>query len=187
MERKWQRYLEKRLSIDSFHDSSIGPHLLIFQEQLLLQQIRTCSHLHFTPVAIINAGILFPSKLEQYIPNLFHYHTYSWRTSSITKGAWFGEKGPFIASHRTTCNTCGAERGDSHIKDRLSDWIMGLPEVLMVAEKPSIAGSVANILSKGKHDTRGGKLPVHYFEGTFMGQKVLFKVGVELLWIDAIR
>ena len=64
---------------------------------------------------------------------------------------------------------------------------MGLPEVLMVAEKPSIAGSVANILSKGKHDTRGGKLPVHYFEGTFKGQKVLFKVGVERVWIDAIR
>ena len=64
---------------------------------------------------------------------------------------------------------------------------MGLPEVLMVAEKPSIAGSVANILSKGKHDTRGGKLPVHYFEGPFMGQKVLFKVGVERVWIDAIR
>lgn len=64
---------------------------------------------------------------------------------------------------------------------------MGLPEVLMVAEKPSIAGSVANILSKGKHDTRGGKLPVHYFEGVFMGQKVLFKVDIEWLWIDAIR
>lgn len=64
---------------------------------------------------------------------------------------------------------------------------MGLPEVLMVAEKPSIAGSVANILSKGKHDTRGGKLPVHYFEGTFMGQKVMFKVWTWRRGFEGIR
>ena len=47
----------------------------------------------------------------------------------------------------------------------------------MVAEKPSIAGSIAAILSKGTHQTRGGKLPVHVFEGDFMGKKVEFKVG----------
>lgn len=57
----------------------------------------------------------------------------------------------------------------------------------MVAEKPSIAGSVANILSKGKHDTRGGKLPVHYFEGTFMGQKVMFKVWTWGSGFEGIR
>lgn len=53
---------------------------------------------------------------------------------------------------------------------------MTLPEVLMVAEKPSIAGSIAAILSKGTHQTRGGKLPVHVFEGDFMGKRVQFKV-----------
>ena len=57
---------------------------------------------------------------------------------------------------------------------------MPLPEVLMVAEKPSIAGSIANILSKGKHDTRGGKLPVHYFEGEFLGQRVQYKVYLKI-------
>lgn len=55
---------------------------------------------------------------------------------------------------------------------------MTLPEVLMVAEKPSIAGSIAAILSKGTHQTRGGKLPVHVFEGDFMGKRVQFKVRV---------
>lgn len=56
----------------------------------------------------------------------------------------------------------------------------------MVAEKPSIAGSIANILSKGKHDTRGGKLPVHYFEGEFLGQRVQFKVDsmIASIWFD---
>ena len=53
---------------------------------------------------------------------------------------------------------------------------MGLPEVLMVAEKPSIASSIASILSKGKHKTHNGKLPIHTFEGTFMNQTVQFKV-----------
>ena len=53
---------------------------------------------------------------------------------------------------------------------------MTLPEVLMVAEKPSIAGSISSILSKGTHETRGGKLPIHYFEGDFLGKRVLFKV-----------
>ena len=57
---------------------------------------------------------------------------------------------------------------------------MPLPEVLMVAEKPSIAGSIANILSKGNHDTRGGKLPTHYFEGEFLGQRVQYKVVLEI-------
>ena len=56
---------------------------------------------------------------------------------------------------------------------------MTLPEVLMVAEKPSIAGSIAAILSKGTHQTRGGKLPVHVFEGDFMGKRVEFKVRID--------
>ena len=51
------------------------------------------------------------------------------------------------------------------------------PEVLMVAEKPSIAGSIAAKQSKGTHPTRGGKLTVHVIEGDFMGKKVEFKVG----------
>lgn len=55
---------------------------------------------------------------------------------------------------------------------------MGLPEVLMVAEKPSIASSIASILSKGNHSTRGGKLPVHFFEGKFLNQTVQFKVNI---------
>lgn len=60
---------------------------------------------------------------------------------------------------------------------------MTLPEVLMVAEKPSIAGSISSILSKGTHETRGGKLPTHYFECDFLGKRVLFKV-MELSELD---
>lgn len=56
---------------------------------------------------------------------------------------------------------------------------MGRPEVLMVAEKPSIASSIASVLSKGKHTSYGGKLPVHVFEGTFQDQTVLFKVIIK--------
>ena len=48
--------------------------------------------------------------------------------------------------------------------------------VLMVAEKPSIAGSIASVLSGGGHDTRGGKLPVYEFPGSFQGRQVVFRV-----------
>ena len=63
---------------------------------------------------------------------------------------------------------------------------MGLPEVLMVAEKPSIASSIASILSKGKHKTHNGKLPIHTFEGTFMNQTVQFKVYNILVMVDIL-
>lgn len=63
---------------------------------------------------------------------------------------------------------------------------MGLPEVLMVAEKPSIASSIASILSKGNHKTRSGKLPVHFFEGKFLNQTVQFKVYNEMLKVNLV-
>ena len=55
---------------------------------------------------------------------------------------------------------------------------MTLPVVLMVAEKPSIAGSIANILSKGTHHTKTGKLPIHVFDGEFLNTPVTFKVQI---------
>ncbi|PRP75307.1 hypothetical protein PROFUN_05618 [Planoprotostelium fungivorum] len=45
---------------------------------------------------------------------------------------------------------------------------MGQPTVLMVAEKPSIAKSISEILSKGQADTKKGHLPTHHFEGSFL-------------------
>ncbi|KAK6588006.1 DNA topoisomerase III beta [Cryptosporidium xiaoi] len=53
---------------------------------------------------------------------------------------------------------------------------MSLNIVFMVAEKPSIAETIANTLSKGKLNTRRGKTPVHEFSGTFMGKNVGFRV-----------
>lgn len=54
------------------------------------------------------------------------------------------------------------------------------PTVLMVAEKPSIARSVAGILSHGKHSTNQSlvckKCPVHEFTGQFMGSSARIKV-----------
>ena len=55
-----------------------------------------------------------------------------------------------------------------------------MPAVLMVAEKPSIAKSVAGILSHGQHSTNQSpvckKCPVHEFTGQFMGSSARMKV-----------
>ncbi|KAL8143853.1 hypothetical protein V2J09_016885 [Rumex salicifolius] len=48
--------------------------------------------------------------------------------------------------------------------------------VLMVAEKPSIALSIAKSLSKGDMSTRRGSTEVHEFEGEFLGAYAHFKV-----------
>ncbi|KAJ4827020.1 hypothetical protein Tsubulata_033804 [Turnera subulata] len=49
-------------------------------------------------------------------------------------------------------------------------------KVLMVAEKPSIALSVASVLSHGQMHTRRGSTEVHEFEGMFCGSHAHFKV-----------
>ena len=47
----------------------------------------------------------------------------------------------------------------------------------MVAEKPSIAGSIASILGAGRESlAKSGKLPVHEFPGVFMGKHVTYRV-----------
>ena len=51
--------------------------------------------------------------------------------------------------------------------------------ILMVAEKPSIANSLANALSKGRHTSRKGvsqAVQVHEFQGTFQGQSAFIKI-----------
>lgn len=49
--------------------------------------------------------------------------------------------------------------------------------VLMVAEKPSLAASIAEILASGAPlDSRGGSLAVHEWQGTFRGQPALFRM-----------
>jgi DNA topoisomerase-3 len=48
-------------------------------------------------------------------------------------------------------------------------------QILMVAEKPSISESIAQILSKNKFKTHKGTVPVHEFEGTFQGQYAHYK------------
>uniref|UniRef100_A0A2N9J882 DNA topoisomerase n=1 Tax=Fagus sylvatica TaxID=28930 RepID=A0A2N9J882_FAGSY len=53
---------------------------------------------------------------------------------------------------------------------------MASPTVLMVAEKPSIALSIASHLSRGQMSTRKGSTDVHEFEGMFRGFRVHFKV-----------
>lgn len=53
---------------------------------------------------------------------------------------------------------------------------MAHPTVLMVAEKPSIALSIASHLSRGQMSTRKGSTDVHEFEGMFRGFRVHFKV-----------
>ncbi|XP_068665941.1 DNA topoisomerase 3-beta [Aristolochia californica] len=50
------------------------------------------------------------------------------------------------------------------------------PKVLMVAEKPSIALSLASALSGGRMSTRRGSTEVHEFDGTFLGSRAHFKV-----------
>ncbi|GCB67900.1 hypothetical protein scyTo_0000790 [Scyliorhinus torazame] len=49
----------------------------------------------------------------------------------------------------------------------------------MVAEKPSLAQSIAKILSRGNFNSRkglNGVCSVHEYPGTFLGQSVRFKV-----------
>ncbi|XXG46925.1 hypothetical protein AAC387_Pa02g1653 [Persea americana] len=53
---------------------------------------------------------------------------------------------------------------------------MARNKVLMVAEKPSIALSVASALSGGRMSTRRGSTYVHEFDGTFLGFHVHYKV-----------
>ena len=48
--------------------------------------------------------------------------------------------------------------------------------VLMVAEKPSIAATVANALSGGDFDSQRGGMPVHEYEGDFRGFPARFLV-----------
>lgn len=50
------------------------------------------------------------------------------------------------------------------------------PIVLMVAEKPSIALSIASMLSSGNMSTRRSGTDVHEFDGMFKGSKVHYKV-----------
>jgi len=50
------------------------------------------------------------------------------------------------------------------------------PSVLMVAEKPSIASSIANFLSHGRTSSRRSYLEVHEFDGTFRGVPVRYKI-----------
>lgn len=53
----------------------------------------------------------------------------------------------------------------------------GMKTVLMVAEKPSIAESIAHALSEGEmHTERGRATPIHEWNGTFMGQHVRYRV-----------
>ncbi|CAN6722764.1 unnamed protein product [Malus baccata var. baccata] len=53
---------------------------------------------------------------------------------------------------------------------------MASNKVFMVAEKPSIALSIASVLSHGQMSTRRGSTEVHEFEGKFLGVHVHFKV-----------
>lgn len=48
--------------------------------------------------------------------------------------------------------------------------------VLMVAEKPSLAKSIAEHLSDGKSRSRQTNLDVHSWNGTFMGMHAMFKM-----------
>ncbi|ERN06776.1 hypothetical protein AMTR_s00005p00164560 [Amborella trichopoda] len=50
------------------------------------------------------------------------------------------------------------------------------PNVLMVAEKPSIAFSIASVLSSGCMSTRRASTDVHEFDGLFQGFNVHYKV-----------
>jgi len=46
----------------------------------------------------------------------------------------------------------------------------------MVAEKPSIAQSIASVLGGASCRVRRKRVPVHEFEGSFQGRSVLFRV-----------
>ncbi|KAK3262256.1 hypothetical protein CYMTET_28876, partial [Cymbomonas tetramitiformis] len=50
------------------------------------------------------------------------------------------------------------------------------PSVLMVAEKPSLAQSIASLLSDGQMSSRRGSLEVHEFSGLFHGRHANFKM-----------
>ena len=54
------------------------------------------------------------------------------------------------------------------------------PVVLCVAEKPSLASSIANFLSDGTHATRRGSQDVHEFRREFKGQLCDFRVTAVL-------
>ncbi|KAG4387589.1 hypothetical protein GLYMA_11G253100v4 [Glycine max] len=51
-----------------------------------------------------------------------------------------------------------------------------IPKVLMVAEKPSIALSIASVLSHAQMFTRRGSTEVHEFDGKFLGSPAHFRV-----------
>ncbi|XP_043806934.1 DNA topoisomerase 3-beta isoform X3 [Manihot esculenta] len=53
---------------------------------------------------------------------------------------------------------------------------MAPSSVLMVAEKPSIALSIASVLSGGRMFTKRGSTEVHEFDGTFLGFPAHYKV-----------
>ncbi|XP_030507422.2 DNA topoisomerase 3-beta isoform X1 [Cannabis sativa] len=53
---------------------------------------------------------------------------------------------------------------------------MAPPKVLMVAEKPSIALSIANALSRAHMSTRRGSTDVHEFDGNFLGFRAQYRV-----------
>lgn len=47
----------------------------------------------------------------------------------------------------------------------------------MVAEKPALAKSLADLLSDGRaHTTGGGVCAVHEYEGSFLGERALFRM-----------
>ncbi|XP_055813969.1 DNA topoisomerase 3-beta isoform X1 [Solanum dulcamara] len=50
------------------------------------------------------------------------------------------------------------------------------PKVLMVAEKPSIALSIASVLSGAQMSTRRGSTEVHEFDAMFLGSRAHYKV-----------
>jgi protein involved in polysaccharide export with SLBB domain len=47
---------------------------------------------------------------------------------------------------------------------------------VQVAEKPSLAQSIAEILSNGRSTHRRGALDIHEFDGSFRGQMARFKM-----------
>ncbi|VDN25484.1 unnamed protein product [Dibothriocephalus latus] len=54
-----------------------------------------------------------------------------------------------------------------------------MPTVLMVAEKPSLAESLAKLLSRNGHSSRrgsNGACSIHEWNGNFRGQPVHFKM-----------
>ena len=55
-------------------------------------------------------------------------------------------------------------------------WVINMKTVLLVAEKPSLAQSIANILSKGEAiKNSSGAAPVFEYSGVFNNERVLFQ------------